>query len=120
MGVVTAVLATSVTPGSPTSDGGIPGVPSDVGIIGIVEKITKWKMLAVHLGVPLPKVEEFSERGTLGKSLAIQYWRDGLCQREFPITWDFLLKCVQETSGSVVADELKKCARENPTWTKTS
>jgi hypothetical protein len=106
--------------GSPTSDGGVLGVPSDVGILGIVEKITNWERLAGHLGVPLPKVQEFSKHGTLGKSLAIQYWRDGLCQQEFPITWDFLLKCVQKTSGSLIADELKKCARKNPTWTKTS
>ena len=116
MGVVTAVLATSLTPGSTTLDG--QGVPSDAGILGVVEKISNWEMLAVRLGVPLAHIDECKNDRTLGKSKTFNYWRNGRCDREFPITWDFLLQCVEKNSGTRVAEKLKKCASENPTWTE--
>ena len=116
MGVVTAVLATSVTPGSPTLDG--QGVPSDEGILGVVEVITDWDVVAVKLGVPSRYVDECKNDGTLGKSRALRHWRNGRCDREYPITWDFLLKCVEKNCGTRVAGELKKRASENPTWTE--
>ena len=116
MGVVTAVLDTSVTPGSPTLDG--QGVPSDAGILGVVEKISNWEMLAVRLGVPLAHIDDCKNDRTLGKSKTFDYWRNGRCDREFPITWDFLLECVEKTCGTRVAGDLKKYASENPTWTE--
>ena len=116
MGVVTAVLATSVTPGSPTSDG--QGVPSDAGIIGVMETITNWEMLALRLGIPLTHVDECKNDTTLGKSKTFDYWRNGRCDQKFPITWAFLQECVEKNCGTRVAEELKKRANENPTWTE--
>jgi hypothetical protein len=103
--------------GGPTSDGGVKGIPSDTGIGGIVEVIRKWDTLVVSLGVPLPQVQEFRKDETLGGYRALQYWRDGRCLREFPNTWEFFLKCVDKTCGSLIADKLKKQALEDPTWT---
>ena len=93
-------------------------IPSNVGLLGVLNMVPVWYPLAISLGVPHEKVWAFGcgYDEPLCGLLALGYWRDGKSGILFPPTWGFLLKTLTECQGSTVADALEKEAQSNPAW----
>ena len=87
-----------------------------MGISGIVRCIPEWWDLAVELGVPIPKIRSYRIDAALGSKQALEYWRNGRCGGDFPTTWRFLLKTVDDCFGCHVAQQLKDKAESDATW----
>ena len=86
-----------------------------MGINGILMHIPEWLDLAMWLGVPIPKVSSYKD-SALGGQQALEYWRNGRCGGDFPTTWRFLLKTVEDRYGCRVAQQLKDKAENDETW----
>ena len=90
--------------------------PSDVGISEIRGYIPEWWDLAVKLGVPIPKVRSYRKDAALGSKQALEYWKNGRCGGEFPTTWRFFLKAVEDRYGRYFAQQLKDKVESDETW----
>ena len=91
--------------------------PSDAGLQGVLDKVPHWYSLAIHLGVPIARVEAWESK-PLGGLLALGYWRDGNSGILFPPTWGFLLEKLKRSKqyGPRVADVLEKEVQSDQTW----
>jgi hypothetical protein len=90
-------------------------IPSDIGLSQVVSKIgIKYEEVAVLLGIP--RTHASMQSGSLKGLDTLTYWRDGNCGSDFPNTWKFLLKKVEEVCGSGVTKDIEKALLSNRTW----
>ena len=77
----------------------------------MVEEFPVWDKIAISLGVPINHVEAFQMQH-MGGVKALSYWKNGKSGKDYPSTWGFLLKVVEEKMGSKPAKDLLKLVRE--------
>ena len=94
------------------------GKPSDSGLQYVAGKVGVWDELAISLGVPEVKIEEYRHQA-LSNVKSLSYWRNGSTGN--PVTWEFLLEKVQELPdlGPMAAENIKKKVIAHPDWTWT-
>ena len=86
--------------------------PTDAQLLQVVKAApTKWKQLALSLGVPMDRIGAFVDdhrNNEMAGLHSLAYWRDGRCQKNIPITWNYLMEKIEKECGHVVADTLKR------------
>ena len=81
--------------------------PSESDLLKVLDVVPEWYNLAVALGVPVQRVEQFQQIKTGGLK-ALCYWRCGESGQNYPTTWRFLFAKIEECQGHNVARDVKK------------
>ena len=86
--------------------------PTDAQLLQAVKAApNKWKPLALSLGVPVGQISALDNEhrnNEMAGLHALAYWRDGRCEKNIPITWNYLLEKVEKECGRVVAETLER------------
>ena len=76
-------------------------------MLKVLDIVPEWYDLAVALGVPVERVEQFQRIKTGGLE-ALCYWSYGESGQNYPTSWRFLLAKIEEHQGHNVAADVKK------------
>ena len=81
-------------------------IPSEDGLLAVIEAVGRWQDLAIKLGVPVKEIT-LLENSKYGGVQALKYWKDGKSGKNYPVTCTFLLEIVGEACGRNIAEEIE-------------